>query len=186
MIVLAFGVVLLAALHVVAAVPSLKSRMKQRTGDAAYGAVFGTASLVAVIVIILGWRLSDFVAVYDPPEWGRHVNYLLTAIAFVCLGVFLCRGRLRQWLRFPMGFATVFWATGHLFANGDLASIILFGGLLIYGALHIIVGLTNGVRPSPEVRGGHDLFSILIGLALYAMMSQAHVLLIGVPVFPLN
>lgn len=186
MIVLALGVILLAALHVVAAVPSLKSQMKARTGDALYGPVFGTASLVAVIIIIFGWRMSSFVPVYEPPDWGRHANYVLTAIAFICLGIFLGRGRLRQWLRFPMGFATMFWATGHLFANGDLASVILFGGLLLYGALHIIVGLANGVRPSPDVREGHDLLSILIGVALYAMMSQAHPILIGVPVFPFN
>lgn len=186
MILLAFGVFLMAALHLVAAIPPLKARLKARLGEKAYGPAFGIASLLAIAIIVLGWRASDFVFVYDPPSWGRHANYLLTLIAFICLGIFLFRGSLRQRLRFPMALAAIFWAIGHLLANGDLASIILFGGIFIYAVLHIVIGVLNGVRPSPEVRGGHDLLSILAGIALYGVMAQLHGALIGVPVFQLN
>lgn len=186
MLLLAFGVFFTAALHLVAAVPSLKARIKARVGEKAYGPLFGIASIVGIVIIVLGWRSSDFVFVYDPPEWGRHANYLLTLIAFICLGIFLCRGSLRQTLRFPMAFAAIFWATGHLLANGDLASVILFGGFLVYAVLHIIIGTVNGVRPSPVVRQGHNLLSFFVGIALYGVMIQAHQALIGVPVFQLN
>jgi uncharacterized membrane protein len=170
----------------VAAVPSLKARLKRRVGEKAYGPVFGLASLVGIAIIVAGWRMSDFVPVYDPPSWGRQANYGLTLLAFICLGIFLFRGSLRQRLRFPMAFAVILWATGHLLANGDLRSIILFGGLLAYALAHLAIGLANGVRPSPEVRGGHDLVSILAGAALYGVMTQLHVFLIGVPVFDLG
>lgn len=186
MFLLALGVFLTAAMHLVAAVPSVKSRIKERVGERAYGPLFGIASLIGIAIIVIGWRSSDFVFVYDPPAWGRHANYLLTLIAFVCLGIFLCRGSWRQRLRFPMAFAAMFWATGHLLANGDLASIILFGGFLAYAVLHIFIGLANGVRPSPEVRQGHDMLSVFVGVALYGVMIQAHHALIGVPVFQLN
>lgn len=183
MIVLAMGVALFAALHVVSAVPSLRARIRNITGERGYGPAFGAASLAAIAIVIAGWRLSGFVPVYEPPSWGRSANYLLTLIGFLCLGVFLFRGRLRQRLRFPMGLAVTFWAVGHLLANGDLASIVLFGGLLSYAVLHAALGLANGVRPTPDVRDGHDLLSILAGLALYGVMVQLHPLLIGVPVF---
>ena len=186
MFLLALGVFLTAALHLVAAVPSLKARIKARVGEKAYGPLFGIASIVGIVIIVLGWRSSDFVFVYDPPEWGRHANYLLTLIAFICLGIFLCRGSLRQTLRFPMAFAAIFWATGHLLANGDLASVILFGGFLVYAVLHIVIGTINGVRPSPVVREGHNMLSVFAGVALYGVMIQAHHALIGVPVFQLN
>lgn len=186
MILLAFGVLFTALLHLVAAIPSLKSRLKAAVGERAYGPVFGIASLVGIAIIVMGWRASDFVFVYDPPEWGRHANYLLTLIAFICLGIFIFRGTLRQKLRFPMAFAAIFWATGHLLANGDLASIILFGGFLAYALAHLAIGLANGVRPSPEVRAGHDLLSVLAGIALYGVMVQLHGAVIGVPVFQLT
>ena len=66
MILLAFGVLFTALLHLVAAVPSLKSRLKATVGERAYGPVFGIASLVGIAIIVLGWRASDFVFVYDP------------------------------------------------------------------------------------------------------------------------
>jgi uncharacterized membrane protein len=185
MILLGLGVLLTALMHLVAAVPAMKARLKARVGEKAYGPVFGIASLIGIVIIVLGWRASDFVPVYDPPEWGRYANYLLTLIAFVCLGIFIFRGSLRQKLRFPMALAAIFWAVGHLLANGDLASLILFGGFLAYALAHIAIGTANGVKPSADVRGGHDLVSILIGIALYGVMVQLHGALIGVPVFAL-
>jgi uncharacterized membrane protein len=186
MLLLAFGVAFTAVLHLVAAVPSLKSRLRQRVGERAYGPVFGIASIIGIVITVVGWRSSDFVFVYDPPAWGRYANYLLTLIAFVFLGIFLFRGSWRQTLRFPMAFAVIFWATGHLLANGDLASLILFGGFLVYAVLHIVIAASNGVHPSPVVREGHDLLSVLGGIALYGVMTQLHTVLIGVPVFQLN
>jgi uncharacterized membrane protein len=189
MILLVLGVLATSLIHLVAAVPALKAGLKARIGERAYGPVFGVASLVGLVIIVIGWQWTrevEFIDVYDPPEWGRHVNYLLTLIGFICLGIFLFRGSFRQKLRFPMAIAAMFWATGHLFANGDLASVVLFGGFLAYAIAHIVIASANGIRPSPEVRQGHDLVSVLAGLALYGVMTQLHPVLIGVPVFPLS
>ena len=135
---------------------------------------------------MLGWRASPFVPVYDPPEWGRYANFGLTLVAFICLGIFIFRGSLRQKLRFPMAIGAIFWSVGHLLANGDMASLILFGGFLAYALAHIVIGTANGVRPSPEVRAGHNLLSIMMGIALYGIMTQLHGALIGVPVVQLS
>jgi uncharacterized membrane protein len=186
MIILAAGVLVFVLLHGVAAVPRYKSYIKSRMGERWYGPAFGVASLIAIAVIVLGWRSSSFVAVYDPPSWGWYVNYVLTFVGFLCLGVFLFRGDLRQRLRFPMGIATVFWAAGHLFANGDLASLILFGGLLLGSVAHVAVAVANGIRPSSEVRVGHDGLSLIFGAALYGIMTQLHPAVIGVPIFAIS
>ena len=185
MIVLALGVIAMSAPHLIAAVPAWKQRVKARVGERLYGPLFGLASLAALAVIVAGWRLAAFTPLYDPPAWGRIANFVLTFMGFLLFGVFLFRGRLRRTLRFPMGLAVIFWATGHLLANGDAASIILFGGLLIYAVAHIGIGLAQGVRPAPEVRHGHDILALLSGAALYGVMTQLHAVLIGVPVLVL-
>jgi uncharacterized membrane protein len=186
MIILAIGVLLFVGLHGVAAVPGWKARVKLHTGERWYGPAFGIASLLALAVIVIGWRNSNFVPIYQPGPWGWYVNYLLTFIGFLCLGIFLFRGSLRQKLKFPMGIAVIFWAVGHLFANGDLASLILFGGLLLGSLAHITVAISNGIRPTPEVRIGHDGLSLIFGAALYGIMTQLHPALIGVPIFVLS
>ena len=185
MIVLGLGVLLFAVLHLVPALPDLKAAMVARTGQAAYGPLFGFSSIIALVLIVVGWRMSPFVPVYTPAAWGRYANFGLTLIAFLCLGVFLFRGRLRQSLRFLMGIAVLLWGSGHLLANGDERGLILFIGMMIYAALHIGIGLANGSRPSADVRNGHDLLSLMAGLALYGVMTQLHPVLIGVSIMPL-
>lgn len=182
---LAIGVLGFSAVHLVPAMPAAKARLTGRLG-AAYGPAFGVLSLVTLALIVAGWRMSPFVPVYEPPEGGRYVTFALVPLAFVCFGIFIFRGRLRLRLRFPLALATIFWATGHLFANGDLASLILFGGLLAYAVAHLLLGLAAGLRPAAEVRSGHDFLSILIGLALFGMMTQLHQAIIGVPVVSLS
>lgn len=186
MMLLAFGVALMAALHLIAAVPAWKLRVKATTGERLYGPLFGLASLVMLALIVAGWRASAFVPVYEPPAWGWLANFLLTFVGFLLFGVFMFRGSWRQRLRFPMGLAVIFWAAGHLFANGDRRSLILFGGLAAYAVAHIAIGMTQGARPSPDVRQGHDLLSLLAGAALYGVMTQLHAALIGVPVLVLT
>ncbi|MBC8036457.1 MAG: hypothetical protein H7X89_04500 [Rhizobiales bacterium] len=186
MILLALGVLLLSALHLVPALPRLKAAVIARAGQGAYGPAFGAVAILAMALIVIGWRLSDAAPVYEPPFWGHHANFGLTFLAFLCLGVFLFRGKLRQALRFPMGIAVVLWSSGHLLANGDLRSVVLFGGLLLSAILLIGVGMAQGARPSPETRGGHDLLSLVMGAALYGVMTQLHPVIAGVPILSLT
>ncbi len=185
MVLLAFAVLLFAVCHIAPAFPGLKSRLQDRLGKA-YGPAFGSVALVSVGLIVLGWRLAAFEPVYDPPAYGRHVTFTLVLIGFICLGIFVFRGRLRQILRMPLSLGVIAWGIGHLFANGDLASLILFGGLVGYGVAHLAIGLAYGYRPTPEVRSGHDVLSILGGVALYGLVIQLHGVIIGVPVFQLQ
>jgi uncharacterized membrane protein len=185
MALLAVAVAAFAALHLVPAIPPLKGWLADRLG-AGYGFVFGGGSTIALVLIVLGWRWSAFIPVYEPSPGARPLTFALTFIAALGLGIFLFRGQLRQRLRFPLALATIAWALGHLLSNGDLASLILFGGLGVYGLAHLACGMAYGLRPSAEVRQGHDLLSILAGIALFGVMTQLHGTLIGVPVVSLS
>ncbi len=186
MILLMAGVGLLSVLHLVPGLPQLKSAVISRIGQRAYGPAFGAVSILALALIVVGWRLADSMPVYEPPDWGRHANFTLTFLAFLCLGIFLFRGRLRQALRFPMGIAVLLWSAGHLLANGDLRSLVLFGGFLISAILLIAVGMKQGAKPSLEARSGHDLLSLVMGAALFGAMTQLHPVLTGVPILSLT
>jgi uncharacterized membrane protein len=181
MALLAVAVLAFSLIHLVPAVPPLKARMQSALGPA-YGPAFGTAVTLALVLIVVGWRLAGYEPVYEPPVRARQVTFGSVLLASLSLGVFLFRGRLRQHLRFPLAIAVMLWGAGHLFANGDLASLILFGGLAAYGAAHLALGLAFGLRPSPEVRSGHDILSLVAGVAIYIAMVQLHPVVIGVPV----
>jgi uncharacterized membrane protein len=84
--------------------------------------------------------------------------------------------------------ALIIWAIAHLLANGDLASILLFGSLLGYG-IYDRISAIGRASPGPlgAARGGaiNDILVIAGGLALYSLMLfWGHAKLIGVPLLP--
>jgi len=181
MVLLFLAVFLFAVVHLVPALPNIKTRLQNKLGPA-YGPVFGLAATITLIAIIVARSFSEFEPVYEPVKMARYINISLSFVAFLFLGIFFFRGKLRQFFRFPFAIAIIFWATGHLAANGDLASIILFGGLLVYAIIFIILSLINKVFPTLVVRDGHDVLSLIIGFSAYVVMVQLHEIIIGVPV----
>jgi uncharacterized membrane protein len=178
---LVLGVAGFAALHLLAAHAGLRQRLREGLGRRRFGLAYGGLSVAGLVVIILGWRAAPFDAVYEPPLWGAHANLLFMLVAFLLFGQFLAGGTWRQRLRFPMALAVVVWAVGHLLANGDGASLILFGGLALYAAAHAVLAARSGVALSPLGWGGNGL-GLLAGLGLYALMLHFHQTLIGVAV----
>jgi uncharacterized membrane protein len=178
--VLAFGLIQLLPF-----LPQSGEAAIQRWG-ARPGVVYGAASALSLVLLIAAWRASPALPLYDPPLWSRIAGFLLVLLAFMCLGIFLFRGRLRQLVRWPWPLAVMLLALGHLLTLGDLAGLVLFGGLFLYGAALIAVSWADGVRPSPECRAGHDLLSVLAGVALYGVTTQLHGIVAGVPVMALS
>ncbi|HSA66708.1 MAG TPA: NnrU family protein, partial [Methyloceanibacter sp.] len=76
------------------------------------------------------------------------------------------------------------WALAHLIANGDLASILLFGSFLAYSVFDRITlkrRTATGLVTVPETGPArNDLISVVGGLLLYvAFLLWLHPLLIG-------
>ncbi len=181
MILLVITILLFSAVHLVPVLPKTKSSLKNRFGTA-YGFLFGMAATITLAGIIAAWSFTDFEPVFEPGKYSRYYNMAFSFFAFLFLGAFFFRGKLRQITRFPFAIAVILWAIGHLIANGDLASIILFGGLLTFAIIFIAMGLANKVFPTLVVREGHDTLSLVAGASVYIAMVQLHEIIIGVPV----
>ncbi len=112
--------------------------MRANMGDPGKGLI--AALLVgSIVLMVIGYRGTDFVSVWYPPSFLVHVNNLLMLIALYLLSPAAKRGKLIYGMRHPMliGFKT--WAIAHLLVNGDLASVILLGGLLAWAVVEVIV-----------------------------------------------
>ncbi len=174
-----------AAVHVIPAVPVAKAAVQAVLGKA-YGAVYGMASLVLLVLCVWAFRQAEPGHFYDPPSWGRHANFLFTLVAFLFIGIFLARGSWRNAVRYPMAIAVAFWALGHLLANGEARSVTFIAGLALAALLHAVLASALPERSASDERGGHNLLSVLFGLALYGLMAQLHGALIGIPVIDLT
>lgn len=143
MLVLGLGVVLWACSHLMKRVtPGFRASL----GDGPGKGVAAVLSLVALGLIIYGYRSADMVVIWSPPAFLKHINNLLMLIAVILLFMQANRGSLRTIMRHPMLTAVKTWALAHLLVNGDLASIILFGGMLAWAVVEVI--FINRMEPA--------------------------------------
>lgn len=160
---LLLGIALWWAVHLFKRVmPDQRAALAERFGDASKGIVAGVI-LVSVILMVIGFRGANFIYVYDPPSWGRHLNNLLMIVAVVLFGVPHSKSRLRAKMRHPMLLGMATWSFAHLLVNGDLHSIILFGSMLIWSFVSIL--MINRAEPLwTPWQGGSKAGDIRLGI----------------------
>jgi uncharacterized membrane protein len=184
MAILILGLVVFFAVHCVRIVAPGFRAGQVAANQGRWKGLYSLASLVGFALIVWGWISFRPVApdVYVPPDWGRHVTIVLVLLAFIAIPTaYQPPGRIRTWLRHPFLAAIILWSLGHLFANGDLASVLLFGSFLAYG---IVDRIAVAFRPDPPpVYAGPrgDIVGIVVGLVLFAIfVFGLHAFLFGV------
>jgi uncharacterized membrane protein len=182
---LALSIFLFGIVHLNSAIPQWRAHAKHTFGKA-YGPVYGILSLLLLLACLWSFRNAEVQSLYEPPPWGRHANFGLSLIGFIFIGIFLFRGTWRNWLKVPMAIGVGFWALGHLLANGDIRTTLLFGGLALVAALQGIFKLRGGLHIPSDERKGHNLLSVVGGVALYGLAVQLHTVIAGVPVIVLQ
>jgi uncharacterized membrane protein len=153
-------------------------------GDKGKGVV-AVLLLISLGLMIWGYRGAEFIPVWYPPAFMVHINNLLMLIAVFVFGMSATTGRLRGKMRHPQLTSVKIWAVAHLLVNGDVASIILFGGMLAWAVLEVIL-INKAVpvwdRPQPG-EAKKDVVLVVITLVMFGLMTGIHAWL-GVWPFP--
>jgi uncharacterized membrane protein len=141
--------------------------------------VVTVSSFAAIGLMIIGYHSADFVGVWNPPNFFQHINNLLMLAAFFLIGMSATTGRLRGKMRHPMLAGVMVWATAHLLVNGDLAAIILFGGMFVWAVGSVILinrGAPDWVRPEPGP-AKKDIVLVIITLVTFSIAGAIHIAL---------
>jgi uncharacterized membrane protein len=187
------GLALFFAAHLIPTRPRLRARLVGAVGSGPYSGLFALVSLVALVLIVLGYGQMQGLGrenpqLWVPPRWTRHLTMLLMIPAMVLLVAAYVPAGIRTALRHPMLMGVMLWAFAHLLANGDLASVLLFGSFLAYATYDMISASQRAaLGPLGTARGGPagDAAAIVAGLALYALLLVwGHQLLTGIPLLP--
>ncbi|PWG17621.1 NnrU family protein [Salibaculum griseiflavum] len=161
----------------------LAPEARARMGDKGKGLV-ALALLASIVLMVIGYRGAAFVNVWYPPSFMVHINNLLMLIAFFVFGLSATTGSLRGRLRHPQLLAVKIWAVAHLLVNGDLASIVLFGSMLIWAGSEVAVinRAESWERPAPG-DPKRNLLLVVITVVTFAITAAIHAWL-GVWPFP--
>lgn len=111
--------------------------------------IIAVAIIAALVLMIIGYRMADFIPVWTPPAFLTGINNLAMVLALWVYGSSAAKGA-KAWpaykTRHPQLLAVKIWAIAHLLVNGDLAAIILFGGMLAWAVGSVI--LINRAEPA--------------------------------------
>lgn len=164
--------------------------IRQKLGYGPYMGLYTLVSAIGLGLIIWGFGAARGGPIlYTPPTGLAHLNLALMLPAMILLvAAYMPTGRIKKAVKHPMLLAVKIWAFGHLLANGELNSVLLFGSFLAYGVIdRIAVKKRGDIGPGPDapVSAMGDIGAVVIGAGVYAaILLWLHPILFGMPALP--
>jgi uncharacterized membrane protein len=187
--VMILGLVLFLGVHTLSAQRELRARLIAAWGEGGYKGGYALVSLSGLVLIVWGfaqYRATGWIDVWDPPKPLKHITMALMLPAVILVVAAYIRGHIYTALKHPMLAGVKLWAAAHLFANGDLGGIILFGSFLgwaVFDRISLKRRSDAGAPPIPIGGWGNDLIAVAVGIVAYLALAFAfHPVVIGVPV----
>lgn len=181
MIYLVLGVLIWSGAHLFKRLaPGARAAM----GETAGKGIIAVVLLVSIWLMVIGYGRAD-----GAFFWGRHpalvgVNNLLMLLSIYMFAASGMKTALARKMRHPMLGAVKVWALAHLLVNGDVASFVLFGGLLAWAVVEMIV--INKSQPDwtppPPAPKSKEIAAVVGSVVLYGVIAAIHYWL-GYPAF---
>jgi uncharacterized membrane protein len=184
------GLIVFLGAHVFVSMRGEREALIKRIGRGPYLGLFSLVSVVGLALIGFGfarYRATDFIPLWYPPAWTRHIVVALMWPASVAVVAAYIPGNIKRVLKHPMLVGVKIWAAAHLCANGDLGGIILFGAVLAWAVYDRITLKRRSDAGSPPIPVGgwrNDIIAIAVGTILYLALGFVfHPVVVGVPAF---
>ncbi len=184
MALLIIGLFVFLAIHLLPTQVTLREKLQHQWGELGYKGVFSVVSLIGFIMIVIGKGQAEFIPVWTPPVALMILNKLLMLPAMILVvAAYVPNTFIKAKVRHPMLAGVKLWAVGHLLANGDVASMVLFGSFLAYAVVDMISANKRGTAKVPANPSlPLTVVAIVVGGIAYALLGIFHMHLFGVAI----
>ena len=139
--------------------------------------IFAIASVVAIVLMILGYRATEGTIYWGRNGAGTGVNNLLMIFAFYLFATSGKSTRITRWIRHPQLTAVFVWSVAHLLVNGDTQSLVLFGGMGFWAVVEmVIINRTTGPRGAyhaPPIKS--EVIAVVATLFVFSIAAAIHI-----------
>ena len=182
---LILGIVVFFGIHLLPAAPTLRGSLLARLGEGGYKGVFSLVSAVGLGLLVYGKMQAPYEHLYAPIALAKPVAGGLMLLAFYLLVGRKLGSIANRFTAHPMLWGISLWALAHLLANGDLASVLLFGSFLCYSLLDMWQANRRGAKPKGAAFSlAREALIVLLTLLVYGALLYAHGWLFARPLLP--
>jgi uncharacterized membrane protein len=140
-------------LHSVPALPTIRGRLTAALGLRLYLLVYSTTSVALLIWVLRAAWSTEYVELWQPGSRSAIANLVLSPLGLFLVTAGLISpnpasvsfmagdtaGAITTITRHPVLWGFLLWSIGHVAANGDMRSLLIFGGLGLFSAVGIRV-----------------------------------------------
>ena len=157
--------------------PKQRAAIDTKLGVGRARAIMSILIVLSVVLMVIGYRTWSTTQLYTPPSLLFPIAMVALVFAVTLMGVGHSKSRLRTKIRHPMLFAIILWGVAHLSMRGDMASVVLFGGMIIWALVSIwLINKQEGAwKPSDVVTSTKgDIRVVAIGIILSIIIMTIH------------
>lgn len=184
MTLLVLGLIIFFGIHLLPWLPVLRGRLVARIGAGPYRGLFSLVAGAGLVLLIVGYGGAPKAPVlWTAPAWGPTAALVAVPAALILIASAYLGTHIKRLTRHPFNIGIALWAAAHLLTNGDVPSLLLFGGFGVYALADIVAASRRGPAASPaRPAQRRDFLAILAGLVLAGIIAHFHATLFGVPV----
>ena len=137
------------------------------------------ALLASVVLMVIGYRGAEFTSVYSPIPGIGHLSVLLMVVALWLAGVGAAKGVVASKIRHPMLTGVLVWTLAHLLVNGDVASLVLFGGIGLWAPVQMmLINRHEGAWDRPAAGPvSKDIRVVVVAVIMALIIAAIHIFL---------
>jgi uncharacterized membrane protein len=169
-----------------ATLPGVRANLADKLGEGPYKGLFALDIIIALVLIVFGWKAAIPAAIYAPPMYGSPIPSAFLVLAVLLMVASAVPNNLKRYVRHPQMAAVLCWSAGHLLSNGDSRSIVLFGGFAVWAILEIMfINKRDGEwQKTDSVPMLKDVITAVVTAVAFAALVYFHASLFGVSPIP--
>jgi len=169
------GLAIFFAIHLLPSFPILRNVLFSKLGEKPYKGIYALISFVGLYYIVTGKGEAEYIDMWEPATWSYVVTNVSMIVALYCLVAMHMQSNLKRFTAHPMLWGITFWSCGHLFTNGDQASIVLFGSFLAYSLIAMASANWRGAKPvGKKISLRYDAAIAVISTVGYVALANLH------------